>query len=120
MGQAVVTVAIGTIFFLAGAGEERFVLLGVDLTGGMTAHTERINLRPRIHNARRRAVFTPGPGFVGNVRITVTVAIRAANIGPCVDNGDILLHIVHMANVAATVISYGSSRQADVWAILKQ
>ena len=43
--QAVVAVAVGTIFFLDGAGEERLVLFGVDFVPGMTAHTERINLR---------------------------------------------------------------------------
>ena len=52
--------------------------------------------------------------------VTVAVAILAADVCPCVDNGDILLDVVHVANVAATIISYGFVRQADIRVIIKQ
>jgi len=42
--QPVLTVTIGAIFLLGGAGEEGLVLLGVDLVLGVTSHAERIDL----------------------------------------------------------------------------
>ncbi len=56
--QAVVAVAVGTIFFFDGVREERLVLFGVDFVPGMTAHTERIDLCPRIHYVRCCTVST--------------------------------------------------------------
>ena len=43
--QAMAAVAISTILFLGSVGKERLVLFGVDFVLGVTAHTERINLR---------------------------------------------------------------------------
>ena len=116
-----VTVAIGAIFLLAGVGEERFVLLGIDIVLRVTTHARWIYLWPRIHNIGRRTVLAPRPGFVGNVGITITVAVRAANIRPCMDNGNILCHVAHMANEAATVIGYEPGRRDKfLHAIIKQ
>jgi len=119
--QTVLTVAIGAISLLTGAGKERFVLLGVDLVLRVTAHTERINLWPGIHNIGRGTVPARGPGFISNVGITLAVAVRAADIGPCMDNGNILLHVVNMTNETATVIGYGSGRWDKLFlTIIKQ
>ena len=120
MGQAMATVAIDAMFFFDRISEKRFVLLSVDFILRVTAHAERINLRPTIHNTRRRAVTAPGPGFIGNVGVTVAVAVRATDVGPRMDNGDILLHVVHVANEAATVIGSGSSRQVNIRVVIKQ
>ena len=106
--------AIGTVFLLDDAGEERFVLFSFDFFSGVTAHTERINLCPWIHNIWWRAVFTPGPGFVRNVLIALAMAIRAADIGQRVYHSKLLVLVVDVANVATAVISYGAIR----WTIL--
>ena len=128
-----VTVAIGAIpgrspgFDRAGLrpgfdsiGKQRLVLLSVDFILRVTAHAERINLRPTIHNTRRRAVSTPGPGFIGNVGVTVAVAVRAADVDTRMDDGNVLLYVVHVANVAATVIGSGAGRQVNIRAVIKQ
>ena len=120
VGEAVLTVAIGTIFLPSGAGEEGFVLLGVNLVLRVTAHAERIDVGPWIHNIGRRAVFSPGPGFVGNVGVTIPVAIRAADVGVRMDKGNFLLQVVYVANVAATVICSRPGRRGDVGFIIKQ
>lgn len=103
-------VAIGTDLFLGSVSKEWFVLLSVDFVLRVTAHTERINLWSGIHYIGRCAVSTRGPGFVGNMFVTLSVAVSAADIGPCMSYGDVLLHVVHMTYEAATVISYGTGR----------
>ena len=106
--QAVLPMAVGAILFLGGAGEEGFVLLGVELLLGVTPYARLIHLRSPVHNIRSRAVFPPGPGLVGNVFVRVTVAVRTADVGPGMEDRDILLHVVHVADEAATVIGHGA------------
>ncbi len=96
--------AICTNLLRRAGGKKRLVLFGVDLVLRMTAHTERIDLRPGIHNLRRSAVAARGPGFVGDVLIRFTMATCTTHIGACMSDGDILLHVVYMTDEAAAVI----------------
>ncbi len=72
------TVAVGTVFFLHGAGKKRFVQRA-DFVPGVTAHAERINLRHGVHNIRWRDVI-----FVAAVGVGGTVALLTVDVGLCV------------------------------------
>ena len=98
--------AVGTILFIVVTHEERLVLFGVDFFPGMTAHTERINLCPRIHYVRRCTVSTRGPGFISDMFVGFPVTMRAAHIHPCMSDGDILIHVVDVADEAAAVVGH--------------
>jgi len=54
------------------------------------------------------------------VGITITVAICTADFCLCVDNGDILLDVVQVANVTATIVSYRFIQQTDTRTIIKE
>ena len=120
VGEAMLTMAIGTIFLPSGAGEEGFVLLGVNLVLRVTAHAERIDFGPGIHNIGRRAVFSPRPRFVGNVGVTIPVAIRAADVGARMDKSNFLLQVVYVADVATAVVCERPVRGGNVWAVIEQ
>jgi hypothetical protein len=108
--QAVLTVAIGADLLLVSLGKKRFVLLSIDFVLLVTAHTKWINLWTRIHYIGRSTVTTRCPRFIGNMFITLAVAVSAAHIGACVSYGDILLHIIYMADETATIIDDRAGR----------
>ena len=89
--------------YLGGIGKERLVLQDIDLIAGMTAPTGWVNLWPRIHNLRCRAVSAHSPGLIGDMGIGVSVAFVAADAGPFMPNGDVLLRIVDVADIATAV-----------------
>ena len=90
------------------------ILFLVDIIPRMTAHTELIDLLRRIHDTGRCAIAARGPGFIGDVGITIAVAIRAADVGLCMGCRKLFLRIVQMANVAATIVSYRFVRQVNI------
>ncbi len=52
--------------------------------------------------------------------VAVAVAIRAADVHPCMSDGDILLHIVDVANKAAAIVSHRFGGRAFIRFIIKQ
>ena len=106
VGQAMVAVAISTVFFFGIGGKKRLVLLGIDLVPGVTTHAERIDFQPGIHNVWRCAVAARGPGFVGNVLVRLAMATRASDIGACMDDSNILLHVVYVTDEAPTIVNF--------------
>lgn len=87
-------------------GKKRFVLLGVDFLFRMTAHTERINLRPGIHDIRCGAVAARGPGFVGDMLVGFAVTGRTAHIVARMNDRNVLLHIINMTDETPAVICH--------------
>ncbi len=101
------TMAIGAVFGVREfAGQNVFVWDGVDFILRMTSHAERINLFRQIHNLRRRTVSAPSPGFIINVGVALTVTIRTTNTIASVNDGNILINIVYMADMTAAVIGH--------------
>ena len=112
--------AIGTVFLYGIGGKERLVLLSVNRTLWVTAHAERIDLWPREHDVRRRAVATGGPGFIGNVLVGFAMATCAADVDARMDKSNVLLHVVYVTDKATTVVSNRSVRLLAVRVIVKQ
>lgn len=52
--------------------------------------------------------------------VAFAVAVLAPDAGTCVDDGNILLNVVYVANVAAAIIGYRPAGLTDIPAIIKQ
>jgi hypothetical protein len=111
-----VAVTIRADFSLSGAGKKNLVLFRVDFVFGVTGHAGRVNLCPWVHNIGRRATAARGPGFIGNMGVTFAVAILAADVRSGMTGGKGLVHVVNVANEAATVIC----SRPGIWRIINQ
>ena len=100
--------------------KEGFVLVGFELVFCMAIHTERIYLLPGIHNVRRSAVAARGPGFVGNVLVGLAVTACAADIGPRMEGGNVLLHVIYMTDEAAAIVGLRNGRLSGLRAVIQQ
>ena len=102
------------------AGEQGLVQLGGDLLFGVAAHAELIDLVPAVHDVRRRAFSTPGPGLVSNVVVRLAVAVRAADVGPRVGDRNVLERVVYVTNVTATIVGGWARRRVGTRAVIEQ
>lgn len=76
-GQAVLAVAVSASLCLGNASQE-FVVSGiVEVLFRMAGDAKGVDLGARIHDIRRRAIPTRGPGFIGDVRIGLAVTAGA-------------------------------------------
>ena len=102
--------AVGAVFLVAGSGEDVLVLVGIDFIFGMASEAEDVDFGFREHGVGGGAIAAGGPGFVGDVVVADSMTLGTTDPGPGVGAGQLFLHEVDMANLAATVVgAFGSN-----------
>jgi hypothetical protein len=107
IAEPVITVAVGAILVLGGRTVKKgLMLLCVYILLRMAGHAGRVYLFKRIHSIGWcNIVFVTAMGVRG------PVALLTADVGPGVQDRQLLVLIIHVADVAPAVVSHGPLRR---------
>jgi len=86
-------------------GEDRRMLRYINLVLSMTSHTERVDCFQREYSIRGSAGTSRCPRFIGDVFIADAMAILAADADSGMLDGDSLLLVVDMTDIAAGILT---------------